>query len=414
MEEYQSYFLMKPEQAPAYVQTRLAYFPKGHRLTGKEIGDGNINYVFRVTDEDTGKSVIVKQAGLKTRIEPDLGVSTDRGRIEARILKIQNQYAPGLVPEIYLYDEIMCAMIMEDMTGHTMMREGLLHHETYPLFADHISTFMANCLLRTSDLVMDHKEKKELVKEFINPDLCGITEDLVYMEPYTDCFQRNHVFPPNGDFIRKELYEDELLRLEAAKLKFEFMNHAQALIHGDLHTGSVFINQEHTYVFDPEFAFFGPMGYDIGNVIANLLFAWCNGDAQIADPNKREEFCSWCLDSIADTVDLFVQKYDEIFDQYVTERMAKTPGFKAWYLAGILSDTAGAAGTEGIRRINGMANVKDITSISEDGKRARAERIVVTFSKDCILHRDSFICGADYVAAIQRAVEIHSAPVERA
>ncbi len=414
MEEYQSYFLMKPEQAPAYVQTRLAYFPKGHRLTGKEIGDGNINYVFRVTDEDTGKSVIVKQAGLKTRIEPDLGVSTDRGRIEARILKIQNQYAPGLVPEIYLYDEIMCAMIMEDMTGHTMMREGLLHHETYPLFADHISTFMANCLLRTSDLIMDHKEKKELVKEFINPDLCGITEDLVYMEPYTDCFQRNHVFPPNGDFIRKELYEDELLRLEAAKLKFEFMNHAQALIHGDLHTGSVFINQEHTYVFDPEFAFFGPMGYDIGNVIANLLFAWCNGDAQIADPNKREEFCSWCLDSIADTVDLFVQKYDEIFDQYVTERMAKTPGFKAWYLAGILSDTAGAAGTEGIRRINGMANVKDITSISEDGKRARAERIVVTFSKDCILHRDSFICGADYVAAIQRAVEIHSAPVERA
>ena len=414
MEEYQSYFLMKPEQAPAYVQTRLAYFPKGHRLTGKEIGDGNINYVFRVTDEDTGKSVIVKQAGLKTRIEPDLGVSTDRGRIEARILKIQNQYAPGLVPEIYLYDEIMCAMIMEDMTGHTMMREGLLHHETYPLFADHISTFMANCLLRTSDLIMDHKEKKELVKEFINPDLCGITEDLVYMEPYTDCFQRNHVFPPNGDFIRKELYEDELLRLEAAKLKFEFMNHAQALIHGDLHTGSVFINQELTYVFDPEFAFVGPMGYDIGNVIANLLFAWCNGDAQIADPNKREEFCSWCLDSIADTVDLFVQKYDEIFDQYVTERMAKTPGFKAWYLAGILSDTAGAAGTEGIRRINGMANVKDITSISEDGKRARAERIVVTFSKDCILHRDSFICGADYVAAIQRAVEIHSAPVERA
>ena len=186
------------------------------------------------------------------------------------------------------------------------------------------------------------------------------------------------------------------------------MNHAQALIHGDLHTGSVFINQEHTYIFDPEFAFYGPMGYDIGNVIANLLFAWCNGDAVIEDPEKKEEFCTWCLDTIADTVDLFVQKYDSVFDTYVTERMAKTPGFKAWYLSGILADTAGAAGTEGIRRIDGMANVKDIISIEDETKRARAERIVVTFAKDCIMNRGSFICGADYVAAIQRAVELHS------
>ena len=408
MSEYQSYFLMKPEDAPAYVQAKLNYFPEGHRLAGTEIGDGNINYVFRVVDQDTGQSIIVKQAGLKTRIEPDLGVSTDRGRIEAKILKIQNEFAPGLVPEIYLYDEIMCAMIMEDMVGHTMMRTGLLNHETYPEFADHVTTFLANCLLRTSDLVMNHKEKKELVKEFINPDLCGITEDLVFMEPYTDCFDRNHVFPPNKAFIQKELYEDESLRLEAAKLKFEFMNHAQALIHGDLHTGSVFINQEHTYIFDPEFAFYGPMGYDIGNVIANLLFAWCNGDAEIEEPEKREEFCTWCLDAIADTVDLFVQKYDSVYDEYSTELMARTPGFKAWYLSGILADTAGAAGTEGIRRIDGMANVKDITSISDESKRARAERIVVTFAKDCIMNRESFICGADYVAAIQRAVEKHS------
>ena len=293
MSDYQSYFLMKPEEAADYVQAKLNFFPEGHRLSGKEIGDGNINYVFRVVDEDTGKSVIVKQAGLKTRIEPDLGVSTDRGRIEAKILKIENSYAPGLVPEIYLYDGVMCAMIMEDMIGHTMMRTGLLNHETYPLFADQITTFLANCLIRTSDLVMDHKEKKRLVGEFINPDLCGITEDLVYMEPYTDCFRRNHVFLPNAEFIQKELYEDEALRLEAAKLKFEFMNHAQALIHGDLHTGSIFINQEHTYVFDPEFAFYGPMGYDIGNLIANLLFAWCNGDATIEDPPEKEDFCTW-------------------------------------------------------------------------------------------------------------------------
>lgn len=403
MSDFSKYFLMNTDDVPQYVQSKLSFFPENTKLTCTEIGDGNINYVFRVSD-DNGKSIIVKQAGLETRIKPDLCVSTDRGRIESEILKIQNSYAGGLVPEIYLYDATMCAMIMQDMIGHTMMRTGLLNHETYPLFADHVTTFMANCLVRTSDIVMDHKAKKKLVGSFINPDLCGITEDLVYTEPYTDCFNRNHIFPPNSDFIKKELYEDNTLRLEAAKLKFEFMNNAQALIHGDLHTGSVFINKEHTYFFDPEFAFYGPMGYDIGNVIANLFFAWTNGDAEIEDTAKKAEFCNWCIKSIVDTIDLFIIKFNEIYDEYVTDTMAKTKGFKEWYLHGILSDTAGVAGIESIRRIVGMANVKDITSIEDEKKRARAERIVVSLAKDYIMHRNCFKCGEDYLRAIKIAI----------
>ncbi len=405
MSDYTTYFLMKPDDVPNYVQSKLSYFPNNSNLVCNEIGDGNINYVFRVCDESSGKSIIVKQAGLETRIKPDLGISTDRGRIEYEILTIQNSYAPGLVPEVYLYDPIMCAMVMQDMVGHTMMRTGLLRHEIYPNFADHVTTFMANCLVRTSDIVMNHKEKKRLVQDFINPDMCGITEDLVFMEPYTDCFKRNHVFSPNSEFIEKELYEDEALRLEAAKLKFEFMNNAQALIHGDLHTGSVFINREHTYFFDPEFAFYGPMGYDIGNVIANIFFAWLNGDAEISNADKRNEFCSWCLNTIRDIVDLFIIKFNTVYDEYVTELMAKTRGFKQWYINSILSDTAGTAGIETIRRINGMANVKDITEIKDSDKRTRAERIAVVFAKDCIMNRDKFKCGEDYLLSIDRAVK---------
>ena len=37
---------------------------------------------------------------------------------------------------------------------------------------------------------------------------------------------------PTGDFVKKELYEDEALRLEVSKLKFRFMTDAQALLHG--------------------------------------------------------------------------------------------------------------------------------------------------------------------------------------
>lgn len=405
MSKYDSYFLMKAPEVPDYVQEKLSYFDKGAELECKEIGDGNLNYVFRVKDGKSGKSIIVKQAGEALRISADMHISTDRGRIEAKILGIQEMYAPGLVPKVYLYDGVMCAMIMEDMTGHTMMRTGLINHEIYPLFADHVTTFMVNSLLRTTDVVMGHKEKKELVKSFINPDLCEISEDLVYSEPFIDYNHRNNVFLPNQDFVREELYEDQALHLEAAKLKFEFMNHAQSLIHGDLHTGSVFINKEHTFIFDPEFAFFGPMGYDIGNVIANIFFAWCNGDAVISDEKKKAEFCTWCLQTISDVVDLFIEKYNKVFDEYATDRMAKVPGFKEWYLEQILSDTAGVAGLESIRRIVGMANVIDITTIPDEIKRTRAERIVITLAKKYIMNRDTFRCGQDYLKAIKEAVD---------
>ena len=311
MPRYDTYFLMKEADVIDYVQTKYpGHFDKDAVLTVKEIGDGNLNYVFRVVEEKTGKSIIVKQAGEALRISADMKVSTDRNRIESEILQIQDKYAPGLVPKIYGYDTVMCACAMEDLSDHALMRYALMRHETFPRFAEDISTYMVNTLLKTTDVAMEHKEKKAMVKSFINPELCEITEDLVLTEPYNDCNHRNNVFPPIADFVRRELYEDNALKLAVAKLKFEFMNNAQSLIHGDLHTGSIFVKQDSTRVFDPEFAFYGPMGYDIGNVVANLIFAWDNGRAAGAD-----EFCDWALKTIEETVDLFCEKFLKCFDE---------------------------------------------------------------------------------------------------
>ena len=183
------------------------------------------------------------------------------------------------------------------------------------------------------------------------------------------------------------------------------MNDAQALIHGDLHTGSIFINKEHLFVFDPEFAFYGPIGYDVGNVLANMFFAWCNGDAMIAGKSKKEEFCKWTIESIRDIADMFIAKFKKAYAKKVTDSMAKTPGFLDYYLNSILEDTAGCTGLELIRRTVGMANVKDITLIPEENKRMRAERIIIVLAKDCIKNRARFKCGSDYVAAIEAAIK---------
>lgn len=404
MSKFETYFLMNDEDVKEYVREKLDIFPKDADLTSKEIGDGNLNYVFRVKDEKTGKSVIVKQAGGEARISSDIKLSTDRTRIEADILKKQGELAPGLVPEVYLYDGVMCACAMEDLHNYTIMRTALINHRKFPHFADQISTFMVNTLLGTTDICLDHKAKKEEVKNYINPELCEISEDLVYTEPFNDLAKRNNVFEPIADFVKKELYEDTKLHLEAAKCKFEFMNNAQSLIHGDLHTGSIFINDESTKVFDPEFAFYGPMGYDIGNVVANMFFAWNNGKATIEDAAKNEDFTSWIEESVETMIDMFITKYHAYYDEHVVDHMAKTPGFKEWYLDTILRDTAAVAGFELVRRIVGLANVKDITSISDTDKRIEAEKICIITAKDFILNRENFRTGKDFVNALKKAV----------
>ena len=400
MGKFETYFLMGIDDILEYTLEKLPDIGWDKAtMQAKEIGDGNLNYVFRVWD-GKGHSVIIKHAGVSLRISEDMKVSTDRNRIESEILQLNDKYAPGMVPKIYFYDTVMSACGMEDLSDYQLMRYAMMEHKTFPKFADDISTFMVNTLLMTSDVVMDHQEKKALVKSFISPELCQITEDLVLMEPYNDINGNNHVFAPNAEFVKKELYEDTALHLEVSKLKFKFMTDAQALMHGDLHTGSIFVRPDSTKVFDPEFATYAPMGYDIGNVVANLIFAYDNGLAA-----GDTAFSDWCLKAIEETMDLFVEKFNKKFDEVATEPMAKVPGFKQWYLEGILNDTAGYAGTELHRRTVGMANVKDVTTIADEEKRAWVERLNILCGKDYIMNQTKFRTGADFVAAVKRAQE---------
>ncbi|MGN0433205.1 MAG: S-methyl-5-thioribose kinase [Bilifractor sp.] len=413
MSDFSKYFLMINEDDPEGTEkTVIAYTLLKTQGTdaGKIDWDtatmkakipsehGNLNHVCRVYDAK-GHSIYIKQAGLETRISKDMTASLDRNRQESEILELEEKMAPGMVPHIYFFDTVMCASGMEDCSDFEVMRDAMLEHKTFPRFAEDISTFMARTLLLSSDVVMDHKEKKELTRRFITPDLCDITEKLVLMEPYLGS-SRNNVFPPNREFVEKELYRDDALHLEVSKLKFNFMTNAQALLHGDLHTGSVFIKPDATKIFDCEFGTFAPMGYDIGNVVANMIFAYDNGLS-----TDDEAFCSWCLDAVEKTIDLFISKFSTLYDEAVTEPMAKVPGFKEYYIDSILRDTAGYAGTELHRRTVGMANVVDVTSIKDERKRLLAERINILAGKDYILHQGRFKTGKDFVDAVLNARE---------
>ena len=412
MTDFSKYFLMINEDDPVTTEKTVIEYTL-LKTKGTEKGQidwdestmkaaipsehGNLNHVCRVTD-GKGNSIYIKQAGDTLRISEDMTATLDRNRQESEILQLEEKMAPGMVPHVYFFDTTMSACGMEDCSDYEVMRDAMLKHETFPRFADDISTFMVRTLLLSSDVVMDHRKKKELTRRFITPDLDDITEKLVLMEPYLGA-ERNNVFEPNREFVEKELYQHDALHLAVSKLKFNFMTNAQALLHGDLHTGSVFIRKDSTKIFDCEFGTFAPMGYDIGNVVANLIFAMDNGIA-----GGDQAFADWTVQAAADTIDLFIRKYNSLYDEAVTEPMAKVPGFKEYYLESILKDTAGYAGTELHRRTVGMANVVDVTSIKDTRKRLLAERTNIVAGKDFILHQEKFMSGRDYAEAIRRAV----------
>ena len=324
--KYQEHFLLDCDEVISYVKEKNL-FSENANLTVKEIGDGNINYIFKVENKIDGKSIVLKQADklLRSSGRP---LDLTRSKIEANILRIENNLAPHYVPEIYFYDEIMCVLAMEDISEYKNLRTELIAGKIFPNFADNISEFLSRTLLLTTDLFMNKFEKKKNVKEFINPELCDISECLVFTEPYDNNKNRNIITTGNEEFVENMLYKNEDLHFAILKLREKFMNYSQSLIHGDLHSGSIFINEKGIKIIDPEFSFYGPMAYDIGNVIGNLYFPLYRAKFFMEDSKKKEEFINWLEKCILDIPILFSEKCKLLWEKYSNDKLLKNKKFR--------------------------------------------------------------------------------------
>ncbi|MEF3309015.1 S-methyl-5-thioribose kinase [Paenibacillus sp. GYB004] len=363
-------------------------FAADAQLISREIGDGNLNLVFHITEPATGKSIILKQALPYAKVVGESWPLTlDRARIESEALQYEGALCPDLVPRVYQYVPELALTVMEDLSDHVIMRRGLIERNKYPKFAGDIGRFLAHTLFYSSDLGMNQQDKKERVKQFINPDLCKITEDLIFDDPYRDAETNSF-----DETIRDEaeaLSNDTGLKLEVARLRHGFLTNAQALLHGDLHTGSIFITEQSTKVIDPEFAYYGPMGFDIGAVIANLLLNFAGQEGWSPDAASRAEYREYLLTTVKDTWTTFEREFRSLWNDRSVDRISNTPGFQDIYVEQLLRDTIGYAGCKMVRRIVGLAHVADIDKIEDAAAKERAQRLALAIGKALIKHHRS-------------------------
>lgn len=400
--DYNKYFDLDLKDAAQYVIDHTDFFGDdvASDLNVVEVSDGNINHVYRI--EDGKKSLILKQTGKTIRTSGN-PLDQHRGHIEDRTLEIQRKLSNGQVPEVYDYNETMHVILMENVANFKNLRYELKKEHMFPKFSEQISSFMTNVLLPTTDLVMDRIEKKKMVKDFINVGPCDISEKLVLTEPYYNYLGRNIFDDKLLSFVKQNLYDNSPLKVEVGKLRNNFMNNAQALLHGDLHSGSIFINKDDIRIFDSEFAFYGPMGYDIGNVIGNLIFPYVVQN--VAKENPKTEFVAWLRKTILEVFDKTFEKMSKKYDEVVEFPFYKERGFKNNYLHSVENDTLGYAGTEIIRRTVGDSKVLEITDIDNQELQNIVMEVLVNIGKNLIMNRHEYNNGNEIVDDIDKIIK---------
>jgi len=381
------------------VAARLGGSPAAWSIS--EVGDGNLNLVFIVKGSDGG--VAVKQALPYVRLVGESWpLPLSRSHYEYLALTRQAELAPGLVPAVLHHDEALALVAMELLEPHIIMRKGLVAGTLYPRFVDDITTFMARTLFFTSDLACPAAEKKQGIAAFAgNHALCKITEDLIFTDPYREA-EQNRWTSPWLDATAARFRDDIEAHVAISRLKLKFMGSPEALIHGDLHTGSIMVTETETRVIDPEFAFYGPMGFDIGAVIANLLMGYFASAGHEHSPGERCAFEAWMLQTIEAAWNEFVRKFLELWrseakgDAYSATLFAGEAGAarleteRQAYMKRLFSDTVGFAAAKIIRRILGLAHNIDFEWIEDARLRAVCEARSLRLARAMLVDTSSF------------------------
>ena len=377
----ETYQPLTVETVPAWLEAHphLRAFVPGSPLDVREVGDGNLNLVFFVRDDPERAGLVLKQSLPWVRVFGEgWPLTVERARHEADAYAAYQAFAGDTIPAYHGFDPTWYVIAMEDLADLRVWRGAGVDLAIVEGAATELGRFVARLAFHTSDFGMAPEARKQQAALAINPELCRITEDLVFTEPYIEHEHNwNH---PGIDPLVAELRADPAVLLEVATLKHRFLTVGEALIHGDLHTGSVMVGGGRTVAMDPEFAFYGPVGYDLGALWANAAIAGVRG----AVLDRPADFRAHVAAIIPDSWDAFSTVLRVLWPSRVDPFLSEA--FLERWLRATWHDAVGYAATKAIRRMAGFAHVTDIETLEEPA-RTGAAAVVVRFARRFLLER---------------------------
>ena len=165
----------------------------------REVGDGNINFVY-VVENGAGGAVVVKQALPYVRCVGEAWPLTqERVRYEAEALQTAHGFCPAHVPAVHLYDAPMSVIVMRYLEPpHIIVRGGIVAGTAYAQLAEHVGEYLATTLFGSSALNVGCEALRKARQAFgQNEAMCALTEQVIFTEPYAAVGSRQHTCDPN-------------------------------------------------------------------------------------------------------------------------------------------------------------------------------------------------------------------------
>lgn len=399
MDSTNPYLPLTPEELGARLSTVKAVAERiGEDHTKwdvREVGDGNLNLVFIV--EGPLGTVIVKQALPYVRLVGDSWpLPLYRAFFENHALVRQAERDPGSVPTVYHFDEVQALIVMEFLAPHKILRRKLIDGERVADLGVFLGNFCARTAFRGSELSMKSADKKRDVGLFSgNIEIPAITEALVFTDPYYEAEMNHHT--EGLDHVVAQLRTDPVLKAKVQRLLMKFASNTETMVHGDLHSGSIMSTADDSRVIDPEFVQYGPLGFDIGMLLANFLMAYFSQEAHRA-ASDLEAYQEWILSVIEETVIAFEAEFTRLWKTERTGMLFPETLFEAQghgseeacqeLLTEVRTDALGICGIEMHRRTLSLAHNADFEEIEDSDLKYRLEARNLLMGADLILKAD--------------------------
>ncbi len=383
----------------------------------REVGDGNLNLVFIAEGRDG--SVCVKQALPYVRAAgPSWPMSPKRAFFEHSYYIAVAPFVSALIPKLYHYDSGLYCTVMERLSPHVILRQGLIAGRRYNSVARDMGEYIARACFFTSDLARPFERKMDGIALFAaNKPLVRITVDLVFADPYFVSVRNRHTSPQLDELV-STLRRDGPLKVAAARFGQKFLSASQALIHGDLHTGSIMVTENDTRVIDPEFAFYGPIGFDLGAFVGNLLLNWYSQPGHSTPDDDRVAHQEWILQQTRIFWETFRTRFLKLWNEEAkgdafpaamfsaSSDTAALQSARSAFLDSLFADMLGFGACKMIRRILGFAHVIDFECIQNAALRADCETGALAMAHLLLTHPEQFHSIEDVIDAVPRATNL--------
>eukprot|EP00929_Paragymnodinium_shiwhaense_P114950 TRINITY_DN83500_c0_g1_i1.p1 TRINITY_DN83500_c0_g1~~TRINITY_DN83500_c0_g1_i1.p1 ORF type:complete len:394 (-),score=136.26 TRINITY_DN83500_c0_g1_i1:436-1617(-) len=272
--------ILTAETVPAYCKeraTEIGRFGADAELTAKAIMGGNVNYAFVVEEAATGKTAFVKQAPEFVAVFGPDGFPLTSARMQLEI-DVYNAWrkilgpegAARFLPEIYHFDKMNMVFVMEflagcDLLDKRMVTVGKVSEAT----GASLGEFMGITHAATHNTKLPKEQADALVKDYENRPMRDIQLEFVFTKAYKETTPEERAGLDMNEAFLKEI--------EALKAAYNGACTETGLVlsHGDLHPGSIMVDEDSgkVKIIDPEFTVYGPPGLDVGSVLSGFVLA---------------------------------------------------------------------------------------------------------------------------------------------